>query len=256
MDALGPPAGGERAPCHLGDPRHFGFHRDGACERSRLPGWGSGLFRRVLMARVRLHQPLRARQDVGARPRKRGQPGRPEQVRPSRFRPLAAVGARRAGVGFACGAAGRPGWHIECSALAVRELGVTIDLHGGGSDLIFPHHECEAAQSEAATGELFVRHWAHTGDGPLRGHEDVQVARQPRVREGPAQELGTGRHTSRRPCPPLPLGLGLARGAAPSGRRPAGPVAQARWHSRGTRAGAPAQGSLGQGSVAAGCSTR
>jgi L-cysteine:1D-myo-inositol 2-amino-2-deoxy-alpha-D-glucopyranoside ligase len=58
---------------------------------------------------------------------------------------------------------GRPGWHIECSALAVRELGITIDLHGGGSDLIFPHHECEAAQSEAATGEPFVRHWAHTG---------------------------------------------------------------------------------------------
>jgi L-cysteine:1D-myo-inositol 2-amino-2-deoxy-alpha-D-glucopyranoside ligase len=56
---------------------------------------------------------------------------------------------------------GRPGWHIECSALAMRELGTTIDLHGGGSDLIFPHHECEAAQSEAATGELFVRHWLH-----------------------------------------------------------------------------------------------
>jgi L-cysteine:1D-myo-inositol 2-amino-2-deoxy-alpha-D-glucopyranoside ligase len=58
---------------------------------------------------------------------------------------------------------GRPGWHIECSALAVRELGETIDLHGGGSDLIFPHHECESAQSEAATGVPFVRHWAHTG---------------------------------------------------------------------------------------------
>jgi L-cysteine:1D-myo-inositol 2-amino-2-deoxy-alpha-D-glucopyranoside ligase len=57
--------------------------------------------------------------------------------------------------------AGRPGWHIECSALAMRELGTTIDLHGGGSDLIFPHHECEAAQSEAATGEPFVRHWLH-----------------------------------------------------------------------------------------------
>ena len=56
---------------------------------------------------------------------------------------------------------GRPGWHIECSALALRELGTTIDLHGGGSDLIFPHHECEAAQSEAATGEPFVRHWLH-----------------------------------------------------------------------------------------------
>lgn len=56
---------------------------------------------------------------------------------------------------------GRPGWHIECSALALRELGTTIDLHGGGADLIFPHHECEAAQSESATGEPFVRHWMH-----------------------------------------------------------------------------------------------
>ena len=57
--------------------------------------------------------------------------------------------------------AGRPGWHIECSALALRELGETIDLHGGGSDLIFPHHECERAQSESVTGQLFVRHWMH-----------------------------------------------------------------------------------------------
>jgi len=57
---------------------------------------------------------------------------------------------------------GRPGWHIECSALALRELGTTIDLHGGGADLIFPHHESERAQSEAATGELFVKHWMHT----------------------------------------------------------------------------------------------
>ncbi len=56
---------------------------------------------------------------------------------------------------------GRPGWHIECSALALRELDTTIDLHGGGADLIFPHHECEAAQSSAATGEPFVRHWMH-----------------------------------------------------------------------------------------------
>jgi L-cysteine:1D-myo-inositol 2-amino-2-deoxy-alpha-D-glucopyranoside ligase len=56
---------------------------------------------------------------------------------------------------------GRPGWHIECSTLALRDLGTTIDLHGGGTDLIFPHHECEAAQSESATGEPFVRHWLH-----------------------------------------------------------------------------------------------
>ncbi len=58
---------------------------------------------------------------------------------------------------------GRPGWHIECSALALRELGETIDIHGGGSDLIFPHHECEAAQSESATGSRFVKHWVHAG---------------------------------------------------------------------------------------------
>ena len=58
---------------------------------------------------------------------------------------------------------GRPGWHIECSALSMRELGGTVDIHGGGSDLIFPHHECEAAQSEAVTGEVFVRYWMHTG---------------------------------------------------------------------------------------------
>jgi L-cysteine:1D-myo-inositol 2-amino-2-deoxy-alpha-D-glucopyranoside ligase len=56
---------------------------------------------------------------------------------------------------------GRPGWHIECSALCLRELDTTIDLHGGGADLIFPHHECEAAQSEAATGQPLVRHWMH-----------------------------------------------------------------------------------------------
>jgi L-cysteine:1D-myo-inositol 2-amino-2-deoxy-alpha-D-glucopyranoside ligase len=66
---------------------------------------------------------------------------------------------------------GRPGWHIECSALALRELGTTIDLHGGGSDLIFPHHECEAAQSEAATGETFVRHWMHVGMVRLGGEK-------------------------------------------------------------------------------------
>jgi len=59
--------------------------------------------------------------------------------------------------------AGRPGWHIECSALALRELGETLDVHGGGRDLVFPHHECEAAQSETVTGAPFVRHWLHVG---------------------------------------------------------------------------------------------
>ena len=58
---------------------------------------------------------------------------------------------------------GRPGWHIECSALVLRELGETIDIHGGGRDLVFPHHECETAQSEAVTGKPFVRLWFHVG---------------------------------------------------------------------------------------------
>jgi L-cysteine:1D-myo-inositol 2-amino-2-deoxy-alpha-D-glucopyranoside ligase len=66
---------------------------------------------------------------------------------------------------------GRPGWHIECSALALRELGSTIDLHGGGSDLIFPHHECERAQSEAATGLPFVKHWMHVAMVFMDGHK-------------------------------------------------------------------------------------
>lgn len=66
---------------------------------------------------------------------------------------------------------GRPGWHIECSALALRELGTTIDLHGGGSDLIFPHHECERAQSEAATGVPFARHWMHVAMVSMDGHK-------------------------------------------------------------------------------------
>jgi cysteinyl-tRNA synthetase len=56
---------------------------------------------------------------------------------------------------------GRPGWHIECSAMAMKYLGTPIDIHAGGVDLIFPHHENEIAQSEGGTGELFVRHWLH-----------------------------------------------------------------------------------------------
>jgi cysteinyl-tRNA synthetase len=58
---------------------------------------------------------------------------------------------------------GRPGWHIECSAMANRFLGDTIDIHSGGQDLIFPHHENEIAQSEAANGKLFAAYWLHNG---------------------------------------------------------------------------------------------
>lgn len=58
---------------------------------------------------------------------------------------------------------GRPGWHIECSAMSMKYLGKSFDIHGGGKDLIFPHHENEIAQSEAATGHPFVRYWIHNG---------------------------------------------------------------------------------------------
>jgi cysteinyl-tRNA synthetase len=58
---------------------------------------------------------------------------------------------------------GRPGWHIECSAMAMKHLGETLDLHAGGLDLVFPHHENEIAQSEAATGKPYARHWMHHG---------------------------------------------------------------------------------------------
>jgi len=58
---------------------------------------------------------------------------------------------------------GRPGWHIECSTMSMTHLGETVDIHMGGRDLVFPHHENEVAQSEAATGERFVRYWLHNG---------------------------------------------------------------------------------------------
>ncbi|HHW42757.1 MAG TPA: cysteine--tRNA ligase, partial [Desulfotomaculum sp.] len=58
---------------------------------------------------------------------------------------------------------GRPGWHIECSAMALKYLGYSFDIHGGGFDLVFPHHENEIAQAEAATGRPFVRYWMHNG---------------------------------------------------------------------------------------------
>ena len=58
---------------------------------------------------------------------------------------------------------GRPGWHIECSAMSIKHLGETFDIHGGGMDLIFPHHENEVAQSCGATGQEFARYWVHNG---------------------------------------------------------------------------------------------
>jgi len=66
---------------------------------------------------------------------------------------------------------GRPGWHIECSAMSMKYLGEHFDIHGGGTELIFPHHENEVAQSEAATGQPYVNHWVHHGLVNLTGEK-------------------------------------------------------------------------------------
>jgi cysteinyl-tRNA synthetase len=66
---------------------------------------------------------------------------------------------------------GRPGWHIECSAMALRHLGDQIDIHGGGNDLIFPHHENEIAQTESLTEKPFARYWVHNGMLQIRGED-------------------------------------------------------------------------------------
>jgi cysteinyl-tRNA synthetase len=70
---------------------------------------------------------------------------------------------------------GRPGWHIECSAMSMQHLGEQIDIHGGGTDLIFPHHENEIAQSECLTGKPFARYWVHNGMLQLVNPETRQV---------------------------------------------------------------------------------
>ncbi|HPR79136.1 MAG TPA: cysteine--tRNA ligase, partial [Candidatus Limiplasma sp.] len=66
---------------------------------------------------------------------------------------------------------GRPGWHIECSAMNLNHLGPQIDIHGGGNDLVFPHHENEIAQSESYTGQQFARYWIHNGMLQLSGEK-------------------------------------------------------------------------------------
>jgi cysteinyl-tRNA synthetase len=71
---------------------------------------------------------------------------------------------------------GRPGWHVECSAMSMKFLGDTFDIHSGGSDLIFPHHENEIAQSEAATGHTFVRYWLHVEHLMVNGQKMAKSA--------------------------------------------------------------------------------
>ena len=91
--------------------------------------------------------------------------------------------------------AGRPGWHIECSAMADKTLGPEFWIHGGGLDLVFPHHENERAQSQAV-GRPFARIWMHNGLLQLHRREDVEVGRQ--RRHDPGGDRGVG--ARRRRC--------------------------------------------------------
>ena len=112
------------------------------------------------------------------RPRRRRP--RAGQARPARLRAVEGRQGRRAGrraAGPRRGGAGRPGWHIECSAMCWRYLGAEFDIHGGGLDLIFPHHENEIAQSRAA-GLPFARYWVHHALLNLGERQDEQVAGQ------------------------------------------------------------------------------
>ena len=97
-----------------------------------------------------------------ARERGRTGRGRRAEAQPGRLRAVEGREAGRARLGVARGVAGRPGWHIECSAMSLSILGEGFDLHGGGDDLVFPHHENERAQAEAA-GHAFATHWIHSG---------------------------------------------------------------------------------------------
>ena len=131
---------------------------------------------------------------------------------------------------------GRPGWHIECSALVLRELGETIDIHGGGRDLVFPHHECETAQSESVTGRQFVRLWFHVGLVGLDGTKMSKSLGNLVFVGDLCKEWDPAAVRLALLGPPLPLRLGLADGRGHAGGGgPAGVVAERARRGRGRR---------------------
>ena len=117
---------------------------------------------------------------------------------------------------FGTGAAGGwgfPGWHLECSVMAQKYLGETIDVHGGGEDLRFPHHECEIAQAEALTGEPFSRYWMHTRFLQVEGEKMSKSAGNfLTVRDLTAGAEDGGRDDWGAPLDPLALRLVLISG--------------------------------------------
>ena len=145
---------------------------------------------------------------------------------------------------------GRPGWHIECSAMALHYLGPHLDIHGGGQDLVFPHHENEIAQTEAFTGQdPFASHWVH--NGLLQMDQDKMsksLGNLVTVRDA-LDKFGSDPHAAVLPELALPQPAGVLGGRdqrAAAGRRPAaGGTGGPHWgrHGRGRRPGA-VQGAL------------
>ena len=135
---------------------------------------------------------------------------------------------------------GRPGWHIECSAMAEEVLGVPFEVHGGGSDLVFPHHENEIAQTEAARGKPLSRTWMHNGmvadgrreDGQVRGQHPAAARRARRVRPRRVRHVDGGR--------PLPE-AGRVLGGGARGRGARGRSACGTWSAGSIPAATPAR---------------
>ena len=145
--------------------------------RPRLCGGRPRAVLRAVDAGLRQAREALARRDEGGRARR----GRALQARPHGLRAVEAVEAGRAGMAVAVGHrdAGRPGWHIECSAMSWKHLGETFDIHGGGIDLVFPHHENEIAQSRCAFHTPVMANYLDAQRLPAgRRREDVEEPRQ------------------------------------------------------------------------------
>ena len=117
---------------------------------------------------------------------------------------------------------GRPGWHIECSAMAKKLLGPSFEIHGGGMDIVFPHHENELAQSRAR-GDEFARIWMHNGMLRLTGEKMSKSRRERRVDQRGARQMGAGDDAAVLPDgalaqPDRLLGRAHGRSAGPRGR--------------------------------------
>ncbi len=166
MDALGleRPQVEPKATEHLGEmiemikvllSKGFAYEVDGDVYFSveSFPGYGrlSGRNLEEMMAGARIEPDPRKRNPLDFALWKASKPGEPAWESPW--------------------GKGRPGWHLECSVMSQKYLGESFDIHGGGQDLIFPHHENEIAQSEAATGRPFVRYWLHNGFVNIRGEK-------------------------------------------------------------------------------------